>query len=268
MEQVFGKSRLGLITPTLPNIPEYLPYWVKGWDNLIRQLLQEIQRELKRLGAPIHYVGVDELHPKRSAELGYGVLHSHLLIVAWDGKSYKSDGKREYYIHADKLRVIWYRVLTNYCRKLEIFDSSIPMPKARIEIASIKKSAEGYLGKYLSKGVGNLRKATSENKKMEVFARHWWHCSKELRDTIKGNIESVPIDILKAILQGVDLTSRSVTYYLRPIKRVINSVSLNRENPLEPIENREETLVGYTFKLTEKWRNPLEDELIQSLNSC
>lgn len=253
MEQRYGKDRLGLLTPTLPNIPEYLYVWTYQWDELMRKLTQEIVRELERKGAPLDYVGVDELHPNRSIDVGWGVPHSHFLIPVWDGKSYLPDRKREFYISANKFRTIWYRILINEVKAFGVFSPEIKMPNARIEVKTIKKSAEGYLGKYLSKGKKALQELRDAGVDLSALPAHWWHCANELRKEIKGEIQRVPVQVMDRLIEGKDLVKEKIAYYVRAIKKEIDG---------------QDRLLGWVFKLLPDWELSLENESIQPSDSC
>lgn len=234
LQKQYGKKKMAMATPTLPEIPEYLPIWCELWPELIRKLQQEIQRELKRNDAPEHIVGVTEIHSERSERLGYAVPHAHLLYIAWDGESYDKEGKIKWYISANKFRIIWYRILVNVLKSMGIYDRSIKMPMARFNVKQIRKSAEGYLGKYMSKGKKHLQEMIQKGVNKESLPRHWWHCTGVMRKVIKGQIAELPVDILTAILQKINLVARGLAVYQRPIRIVYQEV---------------ERVVGYSLKL-------------------
>lgn len=267
LEKVYGRKRLSLVTPTLPEIPQYLPLWISNYPEIERRFIQEIRRELERKGAPTHIAGCTELHPERSKRLGYGVPHSHYVMVAWDGKSYTQSGKIDFYISADKFREIWLRTLEAYTRHSGLYDVSVPIPHARISTEVIKKSAESYISKYVSKGKKYVESIVKDDLPIEIPPCHWWHCSRELSAAIRENIRDVPSDILKAILDGVDLVLRGVASYLKPIKKVVNRLVTSHQEPLNPYEVSNEYTVGWSFKLTKAYRRRLPSELIQVIES-
>lgn len=253
LEKTFGRSRLAMVTPTLPNVPEYLPLWVSVWPELVRKYTQEVKRELERHDAPIELIGVTEIHPKRSLNIGYAVPHLHFIHVAWSGNRATKKDPIEWYITADRHREIWQAILINETKRYEIYSPEIEMPLPRVNTEIIKKSAEGYLGKYMSKGSESLKKISEAGVDIGGLPSHWWHCSKKLRGVIKGSIKELPTDILTAILQKIDLVPRKVVYFTREIKRD----TANGER-----------LFGYYLKLTKRWHSIKKSELIQLFNTA
>lgn len=253
LQKRYGKKRMAMATPTLPEIPEYLPIWCELWPELIRKLQQEIQRELKRNDAPEHIVGVTEIHPERSERLGYAVPHAHLLYIAWDGESYDKEGKIKWYVSANRFRIIWYRILVNAVVSMGIYDKSIKMPLARFNVKQIRKSAEGYLGKYMSKGKKHLQEMVEKGVDKNSLPRHWWHCTGVMRKVIKGQIAELPIDILTAILQKINLVTRKVAVYQRPIQIVYQGA---------------ERIVGYSLKLLPVFHPSTKAQIIEAFNTA
>lgn len=249
LQQKFGKERLGFLTLTLPNSQDYLSVLSHGWPELVRKFDQELTRELDRKGAPKHYIQVTEIQEKRSRATGMLVPHLHLVFVAWDGKSYREDGKKEFYLSYSWIQQTWQRVLENSLRTWKAWIEGSALDKARISIETIKKSVEGYLGKYLTKGKKSLKKLTNDGFSSGEIPAHWWGCNREMRQLVKGGIQALPDDIVAAVLQGVDLVSRGVARYLNKI-----TVSLTNQG-----EEREKT-VGYAFRLFERWNRGLRTE--------
>lgn len=253
LEKRYGRSRLAMVTPTLPNVPEYLGYWVLQWHELVRKYLQEVSRELKRKDAPLELIGVTEIHPKRSVNQGYAIPHLHFIHVAWSGYRATKNAKRDWYITADRHREMWQSILINEVKRLGIYNPEIPVPLPRVNTELVRKSAEGYLGKYMSKGKESLQKLQEKGVDMYGLPSQWWTCSKKLRAVIKGTIRELPTDILAAILQKVDLVKRGVVYFMREVKR----------------ETRDgEKLFGYYFKLKPSWSNIRKSELIQIFDTA
>jgi hypothetical protein len=251
LQEKFGKERLGFLTLTLPNNPSYLPILSqrKAWPELVRKFDQELTRELERKGAPIHYIQVTEIQEKRSRATGTLIPHLHLVYVAWDGKSYRDDGKKEFYLSHSWLQETWQRVLENSLKTWEAWIEGNPLDKARVSIETIKKSVEGYLGKYMTKGKKSLDKLVKDGFSVSEIPCHWWGCNKEMRELVKSGIQSLPGDIVTTVLQGVDLVKRGVARYQREIK-----ITLTRG-----CEEVEKT-VGYAFRLVESWNKSLRNE--------
>lgn len=266
LERHYGKNRLVMVTPTLPENNPYFMLWTLDWSEIVRKFIQELQRELRRQNAPDHIIGVTEIHPKRSERLGFGVPHLHLVLVNWDGETFE-DGKRKYYISSDKFRELFQRVLRNSAIRLGVYQDDVPVPLPRVHSETIKKSAEGYLGKYLSKGKESLKKLADKGV-TDINISHWWHCTKGLRQIIKRGIREIREDIIRSVLQNVDLVGRGVVYFLREVKRKMKSKP-SRKDPLpETSEDGEDRLFGYYFKLKPQWSRIPKSELIQLFDTA
>lgn len=254
LQKAYGRKRLAFWTFTLPGYEPHLILCVHHWSDIVRKFIQEIQRELKRKQAPIHVAGVTEIHPKRSEKMGWAVPHLHLVTVGWDGMTRTKDGRWHFYITQEKAQEIWLRVLTNTISKyLDEGEAVFNGTKPRVNVQSVKKSAESYLGKYLSKGKKDVEKYIADGKEHSCLIRHWWHCTQELRESIKGMTKALPVDILTAILQKVDLKIRGVCHYLREIKKQIGEA---------------EKTIGYVLKLKPDYVCISRNEVIQALDTA
>ena len=222
LEQHYGKNRLVFATFTLPNDPMALPFWCAQWAEIMRQLNQELKRELERAGAPTYLVGVTEIQEKRSIRAGYPIPHCHLVFVGWDGESREENGKRIYAITADKGREIWNRILKNVliaCHPPETFpDWECPSISGRIEFERVKKSVEAYLGKYLSKGGAWVKDYLEKHPNGNDLPSHWWHCSANLKAKIEELCVKPSPELLELLTWGVDLVGAGVAWYVREIK--------------------------------------------------
>lgn len=60
---------------------------------------------------------------------------------------------------------------------------------ASVDTQRVKHSAQGYLGKYMSKGAGQIAKIVEEDAAIVDFLpSSWWHCSLNLRRAIGKRI--------------------------------------------------------------------------------
>jgi hypothetical protein len=230
------------------------------WSEIVRKFTQELQRELERVGAPTHVVGVTEIHPKRSKAVGFLVPHLHFAYVSWDGKSIlprgfgvKEKSKRDYYISHARMKEIWDRICANeIARILEIPVETIGID-SRVSLQAVKKSAEGYLGKYMSKGAKDVKRYLDEIPNRDDIPSHWWHCTKELRQIVKGLVEPVPAPVAEAILRDFNyLIQEKVVQYCREIKKEINGV---------------ERTIGYAFRLHPDYMPIGKNEIERAFNS-
>jgi hypothetical protein len=149
--------------------------------------------------------------------------------VAWDGKSYqprakgaKSLRKKTFYLSHRKIQGIFQRVLLNEVRRITETEPETDKTKPRVSIEAIKKSAEGYLGKYMSKGAKDVKKYLDANPNRTDIPSHWWHCTKALRTIIKGLVGQVSPAMVEAIIANYgELIEAGLVQYLRPIEIAI-----------------------------------------------
>lgn len=253
LQKSYGKHRLGFVTPTLPEHPIYTPIWIHDWATIVKDFIQEVKRELERKDAVNHVVAVTEIHPKRSKRIGYAVPHLHFVFVAWDGQSRDKEGRKQYYINADKMREMFGRVLRN--RIAHYLENDVPLEpiNPRVSVDRVKKSAEGYLGKYLSKGKKDVQQYIEDGNSSNMTISHWWHCTRELRSAVKGLVKTLPVDILTAVLQKINLKMRGIVHYIRPINKMIGDT---------------EKLIGYVLKLTPPYFSIAKKELLDALDTA
>lgn len=253
LQKSYGRKRLAFWTLTLPSKEAYLILWVHNWAELVRKLIQKIQRKLRQKNAPDHVCGVTEIHPKRSEKMGWAVPHLHLITVGWDGITKKHDGRWQYYISHEEMQEMWSTVLENEIKRYLNKGEKPEEIKPRVNVQAVKKNAEGYLGKYMSKGKKDVEKYIADGKEENCLIRHWWHCTQDLRGAIKGMIKTLPLDILTAILQKVNLKAREVCLYIREIKKMIGDA---------------EKTIGYVLKLTPQYIDTTRNEIIQALDTA
>lgn len=140
LEEKYGRKNLTFATVTLPYVTFDESWWVSSnWGQIVRVFFQGMTRLMKRKGLPGHYVAVTEMQPKRSDRERHPALHLHWVFV---GRA-RSGG---WGVTPAEVREVWKRVVSQYidgdrdwgaCENLQM----------------VRKTTEGYLAKYLSKGV-------------------------------------------------------------------------------------------------------------------
>lgn len=181
LERKYGRERLGLLTLTLPSerqgfTEETLERIATNWGDIQRRLGKELERELARVNAPPEFCLVSEVQEKRFNNEGLPVPHFHLCYVASQSK-----GKSNWYITADRFREIWGRIVSGY------LPSSESQWQGGVDCQRIKKSASGYLAKYMSKG-GKVVARIREEGKEQWLPRQWWSLWGKLKAKIKAMI--------------------------------------------------------------------------------
>lgn len=255
LQKEYKRKRLGFMTLTLPNHPEYLPIWVSRWPELVRKFTQEFKREMERVGGVPELVGVTEIQTQRSDDLGYCVPHFHAVYVSWDGKAkgfslFHGDDKPKpcFYISHHRMQEIWGRILVN---EITLVTGIKPNPdeiSPRIDLQAVKKSAEGYLGKYMSKGANDVKKYLDADPTRTDIPSHWWHMTQGLRTVLKALIKPLPPALVQAVIESSEeLIESGIVRYIREIKKVINGI---------------ERTIGYAFRFAPDY-NPTKPKHIR-----
>lgn len=178
LERRYSVGNLTFLTCTLPRVDDCAEFRAGAeWSEIVRIFLQGVTRLLKAAGLPPSYVGCTEIQESRMAKFGGLPLHLH---VVFPGRApYKS-----WAIGCEQFRAVWRRAVVARCPEFSevSFASSV-------DAQAVKRSAEGYLGKYMSKGVGTLAKILAEDPGMaEFIPRSWWCCSMNLKRAIGRRI--------------------------------------------------------------------------------
>lgn len=176
LQKEVGRNNLTFATLTLPQAAvEILES--RGSDaaalyaDCDRQMKQWITNQLEKEGINPWIVSCVEVQPERFKQTGQVALHSHYVF---QGKVAGGD----WIIHKDKFRNQWNKILSNVLgEKIESLAST------RIE--RVKKSAEYYLSKYMSKSGGVIDEIVEAGKK-NMLPSCWFGCSLELRNKIKS----------------------------------------------------------------------------------
>lgn len=178
LEQRYGLGQLGFYTFTLPRVDDCAEYAAgREWAEIVRIFLQSVGRLLKSAGLPPSYVGCTEIQEGRYARGGGLPLHLHVVMV---GRPLRGS----WAISSDQWRALWRRAVCARCPEFSGASFS-----ASVDTARLKKSAQGYLGKYMSKGVEALGKLLKEDAGLaEFLPSSWWCCSSKLRKAIGKRI--------------------------------------------------------------------------------
>lgn len=167
LERQFGRKRLTFATWTLPR--SALPI-VAFWSEFVRLLLAKLRYRLEKVGLPPLVVGVTEIQSKRWEREGgeYPPLHLHWVFV---GRHLNG----AWWLSPSEADDLLFSTLQNFLSNLNREDF---VSAGRLE--SIRKSATGYLGKYLSKGRGSV--AAVENRTW--LPASWSVCTRDLRRVV------------------------------------------------------------------------------------
>lgn len=162
-----GKHRLTFATCTVPPMAiGCLDRIHKGWHKVIEFYRREVSRQLKKAGLPGEIVSVTEVQEKRYEKEGLPILHAHFVFVGAGrvGGWALTPARHDY---------IWRKALMSVCKV-----NRIDLSKA-CQLKSVEKSAEMYMGKYMSKGVQSVRRIIQSGWS-EWMPKQWWSCSRSV----------------------------------------------------------------------------------------
>lgn len=204
LEHENQKKHLSFLTLTLPSISHEESILIgKCFAEIVRLFIQRLSRLLRRNNLPGEIVGCVEIQERRHSDSGILSLHLHLLFV----------GRKPYgawVARPETFRTIWQDSCRNECPFLNDRDFS-----STENVGSIKKSGEGYLGKYMSKGANLLTTLSEEIK--QALPSSWYICSNLLRRRV-CSLTLYSSAIGSALMDLIDSAHREGIIYLKPIE--------------------------------------------------
>jgi len=171
IQKMPGK-RITFATVTLPTLPVQLREELAlCWPEFVRQALQTLSRWLRKAGLPALVCSVSEIQPKRLQDFGEGYLHLHLV---WPNHWAKSGN---WAIDVDRFRA-W---CSEFLQARGIWCDGAWV---RVNVQQVRKSAAGYLSKYMSKGPEEIEKFAADCG-WRCVPGQWWNLTKPARDLVK-----------------------------------------------------------------------------------
>lgn len=170
-----GKHRLTFATVTVPEMAiGNMNRIHKNWHKVIEFYRREIRRVLVRGGLSGELVSVTEVQEKRYEKTGLPVLHAHFVFVG----SRRGGG---WVLTPSRHDYIWRKALLSVCPCGRIDVS------ASCQLKSVNKSAEMYLGKYMSKGIQSAARIANSIWS-DWIPKQWWSCSRTLVRRMEQNL--------------------------------------------------------------------------------
>lgn len=176
MEERYGRKVLTFATLTLPSLsPEEFELIAVQWSTIVQRLVDRLRRDLVAADLPGQIVGVTEIQEQRLTALGQFAPHLHLLFVGRKPRS-------SWQISTKRIDSIWHDVLSKRLnRSVEI--------NSACNLQMVRRSASGYLGKYMSKGSKTVSKI-AETKPGTILPSAWHTMTRTLLNWIKKRITS------------------------------------------------------------------------------
>lgn len=141
------------------------------WANVVRRVVQEIRRELRRAGLSGEVVGCTEIQPKRYEETGQPWPHLHLVFQS------RRSRQQSWALSVDKMIGIWGRIINDY---YPATDSDVG---PGVEFERCYSNPSSYLSKYMTKG-GDVLEQVRHTYPDWCFPTAWYVCSRSVRRSI------------------------------------------------------------------------------------
>jgi hypothetical protein len=202
------------------------------WSKVMIAVRKKLTYRLENASIALpQVVVVSEIQEERYETTGYPVLHLHCLFQGRNPYSSWAVNKAE-------IQQLWETTIFN------IVDLHVDCSKAT-RIEPVRKSAENYMGKYMSKGVAAV-KAIIDAGYTDWLPRQWWGMSRSLSRKIRSLIRIThksATTLWHTLLDGVS----GICQWFRPVH----------------IEARtgEKYLVAFYGKLTTEMNNSIESEI-------
>lgn len=183
VERRYGKARLALGTCTLPNFRKsILQVLCINWGELTRRFFQKFKRIGKKRNFPADYCSCTEIQEKRYSQSGVPVLHVHFLYVC------KPNARGcDFYLTPDQFRSMWIEAIFEILRAKNLQAGEDICYSNCFHCSVIKKSASGYLGKYLSKGTKAAQKIIEQGDE-DLLPSQWWSASMQWKKLFKDSL--------------------------------------------------------------------------------
>lgn len=170
LQEKYGKWNLTFWTCTLPQLSsEDCVSVCTNWASVMKNLREKVKYHLELAGLPTNIVGVTELQPERWRRTLFPGWHIHWLFV---GRKSTGDWALDTEL-GDKL---WREAIEEHCSGKYDFSGS-----CRLE--PIRKSAGGYMAKYMSKGSSSALEV--ESAFPGCVPSSWYVCTRALSQWVK-----------------------------------------------------------------------------------
>ena len=215
LERRYTRRRLGMLTCTLPEAEWLTDVWAREFSEIVRQYIQEMRRELARKGCSQNVVGCIEIQMKRFDKHGQAAPHLHLIYHS------RRTIKEGWAISKEWFAAKWRQVLVNVAKKYidaSMLDDCMDAIewRAGTRCEAIKKSAEGYIGKYLSKGKDDVKKIIDAGL-ADCLPKQWYTISKGLLAEIVARYGALDDEIVDALVRNASIDNEKLFSWIKQI---------------------------------------------------
>ena len=203
------KGRLSFLTLTLPGVDqESLKGYARDWSRIVKVFFQKLSRVLEAEGLPTEYVAVTEVQGSRLKDRGEFALHLHCVFVG------RKPG-RHWALTPGQIRWMWASVLGG--TMCQICDHISECYCGALEnLQPVRKSASGYLGKYITKGRQDVAMYCNSVPE-ECIPSSWYSIKSSLKRKVKRRTSSNP-KIMKILDSVIRTGSEAPFAFIRPIE--------------------------------------------------
>lgn len=185
------------------------------WGAIVGRLVRWLGRKLEIAQVPQSIVSVTELQPARLDSDPLGSLHLHLVF---QGKNSRFQG---WVVSCAEVRRFW-------CDELGRRTGELIQSTACENLQMVRKSAEGYLGKYLSKGSAGAE-SIGETHGWEYVPRQWWNWNASARRMVRSQTRTgttVGILLESVVEAWLNSGEASKWAYMRPVLMTFGDVTV------------------------------------------
>ena len=176
LERENSKRNLSFVTVTLPELSrDDHDSVLENWGAIVKEYFKILGRKYeKSSGRKFEHVSVTEVQEKRFERTGFIGLHIHTLFVG------RTNHKSAWILTPIDIRDSWEQAVAKHCKGVYEFGSSE-------NCQSVRRSAEGYLGKYLTKGSKAVKAIISKGYAV-ALPKAWYSRSLSLHRRVKQRI--------------------------------------------------------------------------------
>lgn len=173
LEDKLGLNDCAIWTLTVPTLSQAgRVALAKSWGKVTNELVKLLSRDLVRAGRSPAIAGCVEIQTARMKKYKEAYLHIHFVCPMW------SNEWGGYALDVDRIREWWKVCIERFSgEKLRILP--------RVQAEEVRKSMEGYLGKYLSKGSQAELQGFIEDLGPECVPGQWWFASSTMKRAVK-----------------------------------------------------------------------------------
>lgn len=191
-------------TCTVPSLPvEEMARLHERWNVVVETYRRKLRRFLQDKGLCGESVTVTEVQGKRYESTGIPVLHIH---TVFNGRL--ANGRPA--VTTKDHDLMWYGALSVALR------GPVPKLSYACNLQWVKKSAESYLGKYMTKGSEAVRKIVADGF-LGWLPKQWWSISASLGKRIDEQTRSID-ELADWLNDAAEIESRDVWLWHRDVQ--------------------------------------------------